>query len=110
MQRRSTRRRNFSGFSGPAAAPATSSSEGPPEYELATSPLQMLAGVVITLSAHLEASAQLLREESKLTADCRSTPRSLRFYAFSNSRKSATALPSLEEILEVVLTLTLVVP
>ena len=37
-----------------------SSSEGPPEYELATSPLQMLAGVVITLSAHLEASAQLL--------------------------------------------------
>ena len=80
-----------------------SSSEGPPEYELATSPLQMLAGVVITLSAHLEASAQLLREESKLTADCRSTPRSLRFYAFSNSRKSATALPSREEILEVVL-------
>ena len=28
-----------------------SSSEGPPEYELATSPLQMLAGVVITLCA-----------------------------------------------------------
>ena len=80
-----------------------SSSEGPPEYALATSPLQMLAGVVITLSAHLEASAQLLREASKLTADCRSTPRSLRFYAFSNSRKSATALPALEEILEVVL-------